>query len=93
MTEPTLKEKIESAGLQKHIRALEDLGCIHMERSLGFAKMPEGYALMLNADRTHYFWLRHDGGESDVHWNKWAVRKGAIANARSLTALKDKDHV
>jgi hypothetical protein len=54
------------------------MGCTRADKMLGFQKMPEGYALMLDADRMYFFWLRHDGCESVIHWNKWAVRAGAI---------------
>jgi hypothetical protein len=49
---------------------------------LGKAKMPDGYALLLNADESHYFWIRSDGAEGPIHWNKWSARKMAIANQR-----------
>jgi len=45
--------------------------------SLGIRTMPEGYTLMLNADRTHYYWLRNDGAESCVNCDKWAVYQWA----------------
>jgi hypothetical protein len=49
--------------------------------SLGFVKMPPGYALMLNGDESHFYWLRHDGLESVIHWNRWAVYRGAQSDA------------
>ena len=64
-------------------------GCRRVDQSLGIQKMPEGYALMLDADEMYYFWLRHDGAESCIHWNKWAVRKGAIADAAMLSARSE----
>jgi len=56
-------------------------GSVRMDRSLGFQKMPAGYALMLNADHTHFYWLRYDGQEGYIDWNKWRVRKGAIIHS------------
>ena len=68
-------------NLTEHIADHVD-GCGSEDRSksLGIQTMPEGYALMLNPDRTHYYWLRHDGVESVINWDKWSVYRGAIAN-------------
>lgn len=57
------------------------LGCYDASGSLGIQEMPTGYALMLNPDRSHFFWLRHDGLESTIHWDKWAVYHSACADA------------
>jgi hypothetical protein len=43
--------------------------------------MPEGYALMLNPDRSHFYWLRRDGAESAQHWNMWAIYQWAKQDA------------
>jgi hypothetical protein len=60
----------------------ESMGCRRVDKSLGIQSMPHGYALMLDADEMYFFWLREaDGAESVVHWNKWAVRKGALLHA------------
>jgi hypothetical protein len=59
-------------------------GCPRMDKSLGFQKMPDGYALMLNCDHTHYFWLRFDGTQSVIDWNKWNVRRGAFAHSSNV---------
>lgn len=56
-------------------------GSYHASDSLGIQSMPDGYALMLNHDRTHYYWLRWDGTESAIHWSKWACYRGAKADA------------
>lgn len=48
------------------------------EASLGIVKMPKGYALLLNPDRSHYYFMRHDGVESCIHWNRWSVYKWAM---------------
>lgn len=50
--------------------------------SLGFKKMPEGYDLILNDDQTHYYWSKDDVMESDIHWNRWAVWRGAVAHSK-----------
>lgn len=66
-----------SALLYAHIKDHESVGSYHVGDSLGFCNMPEGYALMLNPDRTHYYWLRWDGMESAICWDRWAVYRGA----------------
>lgn len=58
----------------------ESCGSTNVSNSLGIQKMPEGYALMLNPDQTHYYWLRYDGVYSVIHWNRWAVYRGAKAD-------------
>lgn len=69
---------LEPAALEKHVASAVCMGCTHADQMLGIQKMPPGYALMLDADQMYFFWLRHDGAESCIHWNKWAVRKGAL---------------
>lgn len=66
-----LKNKI----LENLVSEYEKQGCLRA--SLGIQKMPHGFALMLNPDETHYFWLKHDGSEGNIHWDKWAVYRGA----------------
>jgi hypothetical protein len=56
-----------------------DCGC-SLAR-LGNAKVPDGYAILLNGDESHYFWLRSDGAEGPIHWNKWKALAMAKANA------------
>lgn len=70
--------------LEKHVAFAVSIGCRRCDKMLGIQKMPDGYALMLNGDETHFFWLRHDGTEGHIDWNKWRVRRCAIAN-RSLS--------
>ena len=49
-------------------------GCVDCSKSLGFVKMPLGYALMLNSDGSHFFWIEVATNRMGVeHWNKWAV--------------------
>ena len=52
--------------------------------TLGIQQMPEGYRLMLNRDRTHYYWLRNDGAEGPICWDKWWVYRGAKLNKSAL---------
>ena len=80
---------MKGSELDNLVADYEASGCERRDRSLGFLGMPDGYALMLNADRTHYFWLRDDGKESAVSWDKWRVRKGAFANAASLSKERE----
>ena len=65
----SLKEEVE-----------DDISVGSRQCSLGICNMPDGYALMINPDRTHYYWLRSDGAESFICWDKWAVYRGAKAN-------------
>lgn len=69
------------ATLADHVKSAVSMGCTHADNMLGIQKMPEGYALMIDADDMYFFWLRHDGCNSVIHWNKWAVRKGALADS------------
>lgn len=53
-------------------------GCEDWSDRLGIQKMPEGYALMLDADGMFFFWCELATGRCSVsHWNKWAVYRGA----------------
>ena len=62
--------------LEKLVKEYEKFsGC--ERRKLGFVNMPTGYALMLNADCTHYFYLRYNGGEGAIHWDRWAIYRWA----------------
>jgi len=68
--------------LKQAIIEYEGSGCTNMSKSLGIQNMPDGYALMLNSDGTHYFWIT-DSFESGIDWDKWAVYRGAMANSNS----------
>jgi hypothetical protein len=63
------------SALRQHVHDAVSLGC--REVALGMVQMPPGYALLINPDDTHYFYLRWDGEESAIHWNKWAVYRWA----------------
>lgn len=54
---------------------------------LGIQKMPKGYALMLNIDRTHYYWINVNRDESGKHWDKWAIYRYAKNHFKIITAL------
>lgn len=57
---------------------LLECGCEDWSNTLGIQKMPDGFALMLNADRSHFFLIdRATGRESAVHWDRWAVYRWA----------------
>lgn len=76
-------------ALQTLVTDYEVHGGERRDSALGVQNMPEGYALMLNADRTHYYWLRHDGTEGPIDWDKWRVRRNAFANSKAeLKALQ-----
>lgn len=64
-------------SLESHVAEDESLGCRRSDQMLGFRKMPDGYALMLDGDGMYFYWLRSDGKSSTIHWNKWAVYRGA----------------
>lgn len=72
--------------LEQHVAGYESHGCQRADKSLGIQTMPEGYALMLDADEMYFFWLHESGAESVIHWNKWAIRKGACVHAALQTA-------
>ncbi|MCP4101997.1 MAG: hypothetical protein GY750_11290 [Lentisphaerae bacterium] len=73
---------IDKEMIMEHVRDHEET-CGSQERLLGIQEMPKGYALMINPDRTHFYWLRHDGVESAIHWDKWAVYRWAISDSRN----------
>jgi hypothetical protein len=74
-------------GIIKQIADHQALGARQV--GLGIQQMPNGYAIMLNADESHYYWLRHDGATSEVHWNKWRIYHGAVLNAEATAAMSD----
>lgn len=66
--------------LSAHVSYYVSSGSFDVSSSLGFASMPEGYALMLNSDRTHHYWINSDGVESSIDWDKWQVYRNAKAH-------------
>ena len=55
-----------------------DNGCRDVSHCLGFQEMPEGYALMLDADEVFFFWMeKATGRESAPTWDRWACYRGA----------------
>lgn len=69
--------------LKEHVSQHEALGATRCDRSLGIRKMPEGYALMLNRDESHFYWLKFDGSEGFEAWDKWYVYHSATMNSES----------
>lgn len=72
-------------SLKAVVGDFEELGC--RQCRLGIVEMPEGYALMLNGDQTHYFWVNDLGEESVICWNKWMVYRGAKGHAELRARL------
>ena len=55
---------------------------VHMgsaERHLGLQRMPEGFALLSDADN-YFYWVREDGVSGERHWDKWAAFRDAKLN-------------
>lgn len=73
--------------LIKAIAGYERNGCIDKSKALGIQSMPDGYALILNSDRTHYFWITVSL-ESCISWDKWATYRGAISHCNKERAIK-----
>lgn len=48
-------------------------GCVDYSHRLGIVKIPNGYALLLNSDHSHFFYIKKGDFESCIHWDKWAV--------------------
>lgn len=71
-------------SLEIQVKEFEHLGCSRQDRVLGFGKMPEGYALMLDSDDMYFFWVSSRGEQGPIDWNKWRVRRGAIAREKRL---------
>lgn len=58
-------------------------GCQDVSGSFGIQSMPEGYALMLDGDQMYFFWMeKATGRQSVIHHDKWAVRRGAVKDAK-----------
>jgi len=66
-------------SIQEVIADYENLGC--RLANMGRAKIPSGYAIMLNPDESHFFWISDDYIEGPIHWNKWEVLR--MVRARS----------
>lgn len=52
------------------------------QMKIGFHAAPEGYAIMIDADRTMFYWLRYDGMTSTPCCDKWATYRGAIEDVK-----------
>lgn len=64
-----------TSKLDREIQECVACGCAVTK--LGIALLPPGYAVMLNPDGTHYFWLCEDGRHSVINWDRWAAFRGA----------------
>jgi len=73
--------------LASHVAEHEVLGASRCDKSLGIRSMPEGYALMLNRDESHFYWLKFDGSEGVEAWDKWYVYHSATMNSESCEIL------
>lgn len=60
-------------SFEDQVKSYTDDGCIDYSNRLGIVQIPEGYALLLNSDHSHFFFIKHGDYESCEHWNKWAV--------------------
>ncbi|AUR98399.1 hypothetical protein NVP1250O_61 [Vibrio phage 1.250.O._10N.261.55.E11] len=67
------------------IKWYTERGCTHVQ-TLGFVKMPDGYALMINSDYTHYFWVREDWAESSITCDRWDAYRGALRDSKERTS-------
>jgi hypothetical protein len=70
--------------LEEHIADHVACGSHHVDRMLGFVKMPRGHALMLDPDEAYFYWLRADGMHSNICWDKWAVFRAAKRDAGNI---------
>lgn len=64
---------IEPKELSYYLRQ----GCVHA--ALGNAKIPPGYAVMVDEDG-YTFWIGPNGEEGVIDWNKWRSLKRAKAH-------------
>lgn len=57
-------------------------GCRDVSHILGMRKMPEGYALMIDADDMFFFGMdKTTGVECNSTWDKWGVYRWAKSRA------------
>lgn len=62
------------SDFERQIKWYLDMGCIDYSKRLGFVSIPDGYALLLNSDHSHFFYIKDNvEDESCIHWDKWAV--------------------
>lgn len=50
--------------------------------ALGVNTMPHGYALMLNCQQTHYYWVKYNGIQSEDCYHKWDAHNTAITHSK-----------
>lgn len=51
-------------SLEEHVKEREYYGSERV--NLSIQQMPDGYAILLNDDRTRYYWLCQDGREGPM---------------------------
>lgn len=69
---------MSDSDLHPDLKFYIECGCKVCDKSLGIQEMPVGYSLVLNADKSHFFWFDiSTGRESSLHWSMWAVYRGA----------------
>ncbi len=78
-----INDKLKQSMLASEVRSCVRLGCEDMTASFGIQKMPLGYALILDADKMYFSWIRYDGVESCIDWNKWNAWRGAVADSKN----------
>lgn len=78
--------------LPARVKVHEDDGCCDVTKSLGVQKMPEGYALMKDPEGMYFYWLKFDGMQSVISWNKWDAYRGAKDDAKKFNN-KQKDNI
>ncbi len=83
-------------GFKKQLQYYLDSGCVDYSNRLGIVTTPEGYALLLNSDHSHFFYIKNGvEDESPIHWNRWAVynwiKKDSEGECRKCD-LKKKDN-
>lgn len=88
MAAPKAAPKTTYASLAEAIDDFVSIGCTHAPNALGFAKMPEGFALMIDSDGMYYFYVSVDG-ESCNHWDKWAVYRWAKSRAAANIGARE----
>jgi hypothetical protein len=64
-------------AMTEMIKKYMELGCTLARFGIR-TRIPEGYAILLNADESHYFWIDYKGNESAIHWNKWAIWRSVM---------------
>lgn len=60
-----------------------DGGCLDYSDRFGVVVVPDDYSILLNADGTHFFWVRHsDEVESCIYCNRFDALRSAKEDAK-----------